>query len=235
MFGPAAALPCPALGIGRPPARCASLPGARARARPGGFKQVSWRSDSRLLRAPHACQPPCPRPSAPGPAHRRAQGEPRAPTSLSLARRGRRAGAAHRRPGREGGLGSPEEGRGRAATGPGEGRAGPGWEGRGGGGPGGARSSRLSGAEQRAAGPATERGDGERDAGPARSPGAPPPEQPLPPATAPRPPRNAGDARRPADGPRGAGSPHPNGDAGGAGRARGLGGRDLRSLRPAGR
>lgn len=107
--------------------------------------------------------------------------------------------------GREGGLGSPEKGRARAAAGAGEGRAGRGATRRGG--LGCACSSRLLGAEPRAAGPATPLGDRERDWGPARTlerPPLAPSAAAPPPAPASRPPR-APETRRAA--PRRAGEP----------------------------
>lgn len=135
---------------------------------PRGFNASSRCSDPRLRQAPHACRPPSPRPSAP------------------------RA----RRLGREGGLGSREEGRARAAAGAGEGRAGLGETRRGG--LGCACSSRLLGAELRAAGPATQLGDSERNWAPPHEPRCPHPQSSGP-AASPRLPA----APSPRDAPRG--------------------------------
>lgn len=237
--GDCAALPCSAPlspGIRRPPVRFPSRgpepapgPGFERLAPPQGSPPPPGppREPPSVSRSPSPARPGGG--GAPAPAHRRAQGEPRASTPLSPA-----PGAAHRRPGREGGLGSPEEGRGRAAAGAGEGRAGLGGTRRGRAGlssplpplqSGAAGGGTRDRARRRRArrGPRTIRGRSAFRAAPAASH--------RPPA-APEPQRRAA-ARGP--GPRGAGSPHASGETGCSAPSRGLGrgGTDLRSLRPA--
>lgn len=150
------------LGTSRWPERAAPLSRCRGPRPPGGLS-------TRLPQAPHARRPPRPRPlpgarAGPRRAPRRHPALPGAPGPRSggraLAAEAGRAGSAPRKRGKGGRPKGPE-------------RDGPGGEGRGGGGPGCARSSRRTGAEERAAGPATRRGDGGRDAGPARTPARP--------------------------------------------------------------